>query len=395
MQALAEGAMRLISFKLKTWVVAGTILVSQAAIAQRGSTGSSHAPSRTAPPPVNNPNTTTNTPQPIFVSGKVLLEGGGTLPEPVAIERVCSGINRREGYTDLKGQYQFQLGQNSTFQDASESDRPTVTSIPQPGTSNSRRPPDLTGCELRAVLVGFQSSAVILRNAGSDTWQYEVAPIYLKRLGNAPGNTISVTSMAAPKNAMHAYEKAQKVIAENPVEAEKQLEKAVHEYPRFAAAWNLLGNMHRERNKFDSARTEYEKAIAADPQYVNPLYGLTIIAMQEKKWDEATHLSDQVLKLNAGAFPLAYFFNAAANYNLQKNEAAEDSAKKFKALDTHHEHPDVCLLLSYIYSNKQDFAGAAREIRDYLAASPNSPNADSLRTEAKRLEDLSISAKSR
>jgi outer membrane protein assembly factor BamD (BamD/ComL family) len=74
-------------------------------------------------------------------------------------------------------------------------------------------------------------------------------------------------------------------------------------------------------------------------------------------------------------------------------EAAEESAKKFKALDTQHSHPDVCLLLSYIYSDKQDYAGAAHEIRDYLAAAPNSPNAEALRTEAKRLEDLSVSAK--
>jgi hypothetical protein len=393
MQALLEGAMRLNSFKLKAWVVAGSILVSSAAIAQRGSTGTSNTPSRSAPPPIRTPNAPSNTTQPIFVAGKVLLAGGGTLPEPVAIERVCNGVNRREGYTDLKGQYQFQLGQNSTFQDASESDsRLTSTSIPQPGSTNNKRAPDLTGCELRAVLAGYQSSAVILRTGG-DTWQYDVAPIYLKRLGNAPGNTISVTSMAAPKDAMRAYEKAQKAVEEKPEEAEKQLDKAVKIYPQFAAAWNLLGNIHREHNQLDSARSEYAKAIAADPQYVNPIYGLTMIATQEKKWDEVAHLSDQVLKLNAGAFPMAYFFNAAANYNLQKYEAAEDSAKKFKAVDTHHEHPDVCLLLSYIDSNKQDFAGAAREIRDYLAVAPNSPNADSLRTEAKRLEDLSVSAK--
>lgn len=394
MQALLEGAMRLSFLRLKTLVTAGAILVSSAAIAQRGSTGTSSPSSRTAPS-LPSRTTSPSATQPIFISGKVLLEGGGTLPEPVAIERVCSGVNRREGYTDLKGQYQFQLGQNSTFQDASETDsRLTASSIAQPGSTNGKKATDLTGCELRAVLAGYRSSVVVLRTAGGDTWQYNVDTIFLKRLGNAPGNTISVTSMAAPKDAMRAYEKAEKALEEKPEEAEKQLDKAVNIYPQFAAAWNLLGNMHREHNKVDSARTEYAKAIAADPQYVNPIYGLTIIATQEKKWDEAAHLSDQVLKLNASAFPLAYFFNAAANYNLQKNEAAEDSAKKFKALDTHHEHPDVCLLLSYIYSNKQDFAGAAREIRDYLAASPNSPNADSLRTEAKRLEDLSVSAKS-
>ena len=383
-----------LSFSLfRMYAAVGIVLLAQLAAAQRGSSGSSGTASRTVAPP-----RTTTTPdssiQPVFVSGKVLLQGGGVLPEPVPIERVCNSVSRREGYTDTKGQFEFQLGLNTTFQDASESDtRITPASTPRPGSSASRRPLDLTGCELRAVLAGYQSSVVVLRLTGGDSWQYEVGTIFLKRLGIAPGTTISVTSMAAPKDAMRAYEKAQKIKTEKPEEAEKYLTKAVEIYPQFAAAWTLLGDIHRQRNEFDAARIDYARATAADPQFVNPAYGLTMIAMQEKKWDEAIHLSDQVLKLNAGAFPLAYFFSAAANYNLQKFEAAEDSARKFKALDTQHDHPDVCLLLSYVLSRKQDYAGAAREIRDYLAAAPNSPDAESLKADAKRYEDLSVSAK--
>jgi len=381
------------SSRFMTCAAVGIILLAQLAAAQRGSTGSSGTTSRSVTPP-----RTTTTPdasvQPVFVSGKVLLQGGGALPEPVPIERVCNSVSRREGYTDTKGQFEFQLGLNTTFQDASESDsRITPASTPRPGSSASRRPIDLTGCELRAVLAGYQSSVVILRLTGGDTWQYEVGTIFLKRMGDAPGTTISVTSMAAPKDAMRAFEKAQKVKAEKPEEAEKYLTKAVEIYPQFAAAWALLGDIHRQRNEFDAARTDYARAAAADPQFVNPEYGLTVIAMQEKKWDEAVRLSDQVLKLNAGAFPLAYFFSAAANYNLQKFEAAEDSARKFKALDTQHAHPDVCLLLSYVLLRKQDYAGAAHEIRDYLAAAPNSPDAEQLKADAKRYEDLSVSAK--
>jgi hypothetical protein len=49
--------------------------------------------------------------------------------------------------------------------------------------------------------------------------------------------------------------------------------------------------------------------------------------------------------------------------------------------------------LSYVLSRKQDYAGAAHEIRDYLAAAPNSPDAEQLKADAKRYEDLSVSAK--
>jgi len=369
------------------------VLLGSAATAQRGGSTSSGTPSRTGPS-TRTPGAPDVSSRPIFVSGKVMLESGGALPEPVPIERVCNGTVRREGYADTKGQFEFQLGLNLTFQDASENDsRITPASQSRSASSNGLRPLELNGCELRAVLAGYQSSTVILRVIGGDTWEYPVGTIFLKRIGNAPGTTISVTSMAAPKDAMHAFEKAQKIKAEKPAEAEKELNKAVKIYPQFAAAWTLLGDLHSERRQFDIARTEYAQAIAADPQFVNPSYGLAMIAAQEKKWDDAARLTDQVIKLNSAAYPVAYFLNAAANYNLQKFEAAEESAKKFKTLDTQHSHPDVCLLLSYVLSAKQDYAGAAREIRDYLAIAPNSPDAESLNKDAKRYEDLSVSAK--
>jgi len=372
-------------------ILIGVVLASPFAGAQRGSNGSSNTPTRSTSP-TRTPSAPDVATQPMFISGKVLLEGGGELKETVAIERICNGVVRREGYTDFKGQFEFQLGLNIGFQDASENDsRLTPNSPARPGTGTGRRPQDFNGCEFRGVLPGYTSSIAMMRSSG-ETWQIDIGTIFLKRLGDAPGTTVSVTSMAAPKDAMRAYEKAQKLKQEKPVEAEKELTKAVHIYPRFAAAWNLLGDMHRQRNQFHDARTEYRSALAADPQFVNPTYGLAMIAMQEKKWDEAIPLTQQTIKLNGVAFPMAYFFNAVANYNLQNFDAAEESGKKFKTLDPQHSHPDVCRLLSYIYSRKQDYAGAARELRDFLAAQPNAPDAEALKSEAKRFEDLSVSA---
>jgi hypothetical protein len=62
-------------------------------------------------------------------------------------------------------------------------------------------------------------------------------------------------------------------------------------------------------------------------------------------------------------------------------------------MDTQHSHPDVCLLLSYLFSARQDYADAAREIREYLTLVPNSPDAEPLKNDAKRYEDLNVSAK--
>src|SRR5450755_2369491 len=89
-----------------------------------------------APPPASSTsgNTTGNTnprqptstfpngngaPQVIFISGTVVLSDGLPLPERVKIERVCTGPPHIEAYTDKKGHFSFQVGQNLEMQDAS------------------------------------------------------------------------------------------------------------------------------------------------------------------------------------------------------------------------------------------------------------------------------------
>lgn len=327
--------------------------------------------------------------QPVFISGKVLLDGGGPPPEPVVIERVCNGTARRQGYTDGKGGFQIQLDQNPGFQDATES----TTS---PDTFNSSR--TLTqvqdsmklqyqGCEIRAVLPGFLSSSVALRFQGN-SWQYDLGTIFLKRLENMPGTTISMTTMAAPKEARQAYEKARKAFDENKFsEAEKQADKAVKVYPNFASAWSLLGDIHQQQKQFDTAIKEYSQALAADSRFVNPVFGLALIAAQQKRWQDAADLSAQVVKMNSLAFPSAFFYNAVANYNLGKIELAEASARRFKSLDTERHHPDICLLLAQMFIQRRDYASAAQEMRDFLTFAPNSPNAEEARQWLKRYEE--------
>src|SRR6266404_1333482 len=74
----------------------------------------------------NNPNNQNNRfpdqQRPIFISGKVMLDSGTPPGDSVVIERVCNGNPRAEAYTDSKGRFSFQLGQNQgVMQDASMS----------------------------------------------------------------------------------------------------------------------------------------------------------------------------------------------------------------------------------------------------------------------------------
>lgn len=347
---------------------------------------SSSIPSTTSPQPTIT--------QPIFISGKVLVEGQGAPPEPVVIEQVCNGVARRQGYSDAKGTYQFQLDQNVGFQDASENTSSAFGNDVPPNTqAMDALRIKYQGCEIRAVLSGFLSTSAPLRLQGS-TWQYDLGTIFLKRMENVSGTTISATSFAAPADARHAYEKGRKAFDERKLaDAEKELNKAVKIFPGFASAWSLLGDVHQHQQQLEQAMNEYKQALTADPHFVNPIFGLGLIALQQKRWQDAAQLTDQVTKMNAAAFPSAYFYNAVANYNLARLEPAEESARKFKTLDTEHRHPDVCLLLGQIFIRKQDYANAAQEMRDYLTLAPDAANADEVRQSLKRLEDAMVAKK--
>ena len=149
-------------------------------------TGAGTAPSTTTGTsttrqPTNTTNPTTQQPQgpqqPIFLSGRVLLEDGSPPTESVVIERVCSGQSHAEGYTDSKGYFAIQLGarNNGVLQDASEDNNGRFGttdpgnpfgglggSSPTAGSSGSRMTQEqrLMDCELRARMAGYRSQSV-------------------------------------------------------------------------------------------------------------------------------------------------------------------------------------------------------------------------------------------
>ncbi|MCS6951666.1 MAG: tetratricopeptide repeat protein [Bryobacteraceae bacterium] len=338
--------------------------------------------------------------RPVFLSGKVLLEDGTPPPEPVVIERVCNGVVRPEGYTDSKGRFSIELGRNALMMaDASVgsaadpgfggtggfgTQRGSMTNLGGPMGGLSER--DLIGCELRASLPGYQSQVVML--SGRRLFDNpDVGTIVLRRLGNVEGTTISMTSLSAPKEARKAYEKGREAAGKKKwADAQKQLEKAVQLHPEYAAAWFELGRTLESQNHVAQAREAYSKALAADPKFINPYLQLAGIAARERNWEEVAAVTDRILQLNPFDFPGAYFYNAVANFNLRKLDAAEKSAKEALKLDTQNRFPKVNHLLGLILAQKHQFASAVTHLRNYLALAPNAPDAETVKQQLAEVE---------
>jgi tetratricopeptide (TPR) repeat protein len=339
----------------------------------------------------------TDVPRPIFLPGKVMLDDG-TPAESVVIERVCNGNPRPEAYTDSKGHFSFQLGQNTAMMADASVGSMGDSGFGLPGQRSSRSSgpmgrggvteQQLMGCEIRAVLAGFRSDVVNLagRRALDNP---ELGVIILHRMGNVEGTTISMTSLQAPKDAKKAYDKGREALKKNKVtDAEKELQKAVAAYPKYAIAWYELGRAQEAQNRVEDARKSYEQALAADAKYINPYLQLAGLSARDKKWQDVADTTARVIRLDPFDFPQAYFYNSVANYNLGKLDAAEKSAREAQKLDTQHRYPRISQLLGLILADRKDYVAAAQNMRDYLKFAPGAQDAATVRGQLTELERL-------
>ncbi len=325
---------------------------------------------------------------PMFASGRVVLDDGTVPSEPVMIELVCGSKPRPEGYTDLKGRFTIQLGQDAGMipganVDMSGSFRPGPT-----GGAGYVRESELRNCDLRAELPGFRSDIVYL-NDRHGMENPEMGTIVLHRLANVEGLTISATSLLAPTEARKAFEKGLGNVRKRKLdEARKDFEKATGVYPKYASAWFELGMIEEQSHRADQARRAYTLALAADSKYINPYLRMCVMAYEEQKWQELADSSSRIVQLNPYDFPAAQYLNAVANLELNNLTAAEKSAREVIAHDTAHRQPKVHYLLGLVLVRQRRFTEAAESLRTYLASISDPTQETEVRKEIAQIEQF-------
>ena len=348
--------------------------------AQRGGKN----PNRNIPiaPPVPGlaPNNTGN----IFLSGRVAMDDGTRLTEPVAIQSVCRGQKHTEAYTDSHGNFNFEIGRSVNANSAGLSDADTDWA-----TSGPNRTRSLQDCELQASLAGFTSESVTLATKTSMGESADIGRILLHRIAKVEGLTISATTAAAPGAAKKAYEKGCKHEAKNEWdEAEASLKKAVEVYPRYAIAWFELGRVQQHKSDAEAARHSFQQSIGADPGYANPYRNLAQLAAIAKQWTEVVDLTTKLLALNAVNFPDAWFLNSVAHYQQQHLEDAEKSARQGLRVDSDHHIPKLEFLLGVVLADRHNYDEAAVHLRRYLELIPAGTETDNIRKQLAQVEQL-------
>jgi tetratricopeptide (TPR) repeat protein len=321
------------------------------------------------------------------------MDDGTPPPDSVTVQLVCRSTPRSIAYTDSKGGFSADLGSrlnSAVMMDATES---WGGGLSNPGGSSSRAGQgngfserDLIGCTVQASLPGFRSDAVNLGSHRSLD-NPDIGIIVLHRLGNVEGLTISATSRMAPKDAQKAFEKGRNEIKKQKWEnGQREFEKAVGVYPKYAAAWFELGLVQEEQKDEDGARKSYAQSLAADSKFVSPLLSLAAMSMRGQKWQEAADYTGRLLQLNPVDFSQAWYFNSVANYYLKKMDVAEKSAREGISRDTIHKYAKMNQVLGIVLAQKQDFPGAVEQLRAYLRYAPEDPDAEQVKKQIADVE---------
>jgi tetratricopeptide (TPR) repeat protein len=328
-----------------------------------------------------------------------MLSDGTPLTDRAKIERVCNGVPIVEAETDKKGRFSFEVGHSLELPDASVgSDITGRGGSPFGNTNNNgamsggrfgstdRR---LWGCELRAALVGFRSDVIQL-----DTIHYmdnpNIGTIILHRMAKVDGTTISVVSALAPKDARKAYEKGREDEAKNKLDdAQKNFEKAVAAYPQYSAAWFELGRINERDNRIEDARKAYQQAIAAEPKFILPHEQLSWLALREAKWQELVDITDQWLRLDSQNSPDAYYLSSIGNLQMQHSSVAEKNAQEAVRMDPGKKNMRARYVLGLALAQNHDFTASAAAIRSYLDATPDAKDKAVIQ---KQLEQIQAAA---
>jgi tetratricopeptide (TPR) repeat protein len=212
----------------------------------------------------------------------------------------------------------------------------------------------------------------------------------LPPLASITSPSVGAAQLQISANARTEYEKACRARrGKKASDAEKHLQKAVIESPKYAAAWVTLGQVLGLERRVDEARRACLQGITVDTTYVPAYLCLADIAARERGWDEVLRFTARAIELDPSSNAVAYEYHAAALLNLHDVAAAEKSGVRAVEIDFKHSEPRALFVLAQIYEAKGDTASEAAELREYLKYAKDSPDTVFIKQALAKLESSS------
>jgi len=184
------------------------------------------------------------------------------------------------------------------------------------------------------------------------------------------GDLVSVSRLRIPAKAIREYERAQKALQQNDVQASADhLQKALHIYPDFIQAHNALGVRFLQLGDFQKALTEYDLALSLDPgdalTHQNRSFALLLLNRNQEAEAEARQSLDLDSQLVTSRYVLGRAVIAQAHATPEAIEMLRSSESAF---------PDASLVLAQIHFAMGQTDETIVDLRHYLRAPLNADN---------------------
>ncbi len=234
----------------------------------------------------------------------------------------------------------------------------------------------------KGTLIGKQNVRVMINELT------RIAPLVIKEPVAAAAGATDTSGMTAKEvearnklmAAMQAeFAAAEALLATDPDGAVAKLVTVAAQIPNCAICYQKMGEAYVKKDDNSKAEESFKKAIELDPKLADPYAALAILYNTQKKFDDATKMSEKANELlgssATGGDPAAVFNQGIIYWN-QGGKAAEAKAQFVKAIALDPKMADAHYWLGMANLNLGLIPDAAKAFEEYLKVAPTGQYAE-------------------
>jgi hypothetical protein len=190
--------------------------------------------------------------------------------------------------------------------------------------------------------------------------------------------SVSVTSLGVTGKARSQYQKACDAFRKKKLaDAEQHSRDAIQQYPKYPAAWVMLGEVLGDEQKMEEAHEACMQPMKTDAKYLPPYLCLAGLLENEKRWNDLLDWTDRFRGMNEAGDMYSNYYQALAFFQLHKLPEAQKSVSAAITMDTLHHQPYFYFLLSQIYRQQGDVVDATAQIQQFMKYASTRQDKDS------------------
>lgn len=232
----------------------------------------------------------------------------------------------------------------------------------------------------KGTLIGKQTVRVVI----AEMTRAQALTIKAPAAGGATDTAGMTAKEVEERNKMMAaaqaeYEAGVAAIATDPDLAITNLMSVAGKVPNCAICYSKIGDANLKKNDQAAAEAAYKQAITLDPKLPDPYASLAVLYNQQKKFDDATKMSEKANELlgssATGGDPAA-LFNQGIIYWNQGGKASEAKAQFEKAIALDPKMADAHYWLGMTNINLGQLPAAVKSFEEYLKLAPDGQYAE-------------------